>query len=113
MRTLGKALLRLFSSPPLVRVPDIDPRRGLEMKFRSESPATFVSLLSWGENMMLKSNPLVVILKKGESWLFEGFSVRPSRADRVVDTSGGQPARRRWEDETMAISCKTMHLVAV
>ena len=28
---------------PLVRVPD--PKRGLEMKFRSESPATFVSLL--------------------------------------------------------------------
>ena len=46
----------------IVRVPD--PKRGLEMKFRSESPATFVSLLSWGENMMLKSNPLVVILKK-------------------------------------------------
>ena len=33
--------------------------------------------------------------------------------DRVVDTSRGQPARHRWEDETMAISCKTMHLVVV
>ena len=33
--------------------------------------------------------------------------------DRVVDTSRGQPARCRWEDETMAISCKTMHLVVV
>ena len=33
--------------------------------------------------------------------------------DRVVDTFRGQSARRRWENETMAISCKTMHLVGV
>ena len=62
---------------------------------------------------MLKSNSLVVILKKCESWLFEGFSVRLIGPDRVVDTFRGQPATRRWEDETMAISCKTMHLVVV
>ena len=40
-----------------------------------------------------------------------GFLSDQIGPDRVVDTSRGQPARCRWEDETMAISCKTMHLV--
>ena len=31
--------------------------------------------------------------------------------DRVVDICRGQPARRRWQDDTMVISCKTMHVV--
>ena len=33
--------------------------------------------------------------------------------DRVVDICRGQPARRRWQDDTMVISCKTMHVVVV
>ena len=33
--------------------------------------------------------------------------------DRVVDTCRGQPARHCWQDETMVISCKTMHVVVV
>ena len=66
--------------------------------------------------MMLKSNSLVVILKKVRT-LYVGFSKGFLSdligTDRVVDISRGQPARRRWQDETMVISCKTMHVVVV
>ena len=64
--------------------------------------------------MMLKSNSLVVILKKSAKVGFsKGFLSDLIGPDRVVDTFCGQPARRRWEDETMAISYTTMHLVVV
>ena len=47
-----------------------------------------------GENMMLKSNSLVVILKKCESWLFEGFSVGPNRTRSCTSSIRSSADRR-------------------
>ena len=61
---------------------------------------------------MLKSNSLVVILKKVRKLAFRRVFCRDLIGpDRVADISRGQPARRRWQDDTMVISCKTMHVV--
>ena len=98
--------------PHIVRVPD--PKRGLELKFRSESSATFVFFALMGRKYDAEVEFTCCHSQKSAKVGFsKGFLSDLIGPDRVVDTSRGQPARCRWEDETMAISCKTMHLVVV
>ena len=95
-----------------VRVPD--PKRGLEVKFRSESSATFVFFALMGRKYDAEVEFTCCHSQKSAKVGFsKGFLSDLIGPDRVVDTSRGQPARCRWEDETMEISCKTMHLVVV
>ena len=90
---------KVLFSAFIVRVPD--PKRGLEMKFRSESTATFVFLLLWEKTWCWSRIDLLSFSKKCQSWLFERFSVRPSRTwsrRRYALRPAGEAPLGRWNN---------------
>ena len=101
--------LRGTASSPCARS---EKRPRNEVSFRVPGNICFFALMGRKHDAEVEST-CCHSQKSAKVGFSKGFLADLIGPDRVADTSRGQPARRRWEDETMAISCKTMHLVVV
>ena len=99
-------------NPPYSPCARSEKRPGSEVSFRVPGNICFFALMGRKYDAEVEFT-CCHSQKSAKVGFSKGFLSDLIGPDRVVDTSRGQPARRRWEDETMAISCKTMHLVVV